>query len=129
MSSIPKHQIPNHSCSYTQLQQSLPLNPSLCRSSRQALTSILKFRLLLHWAFLHQIRQSQVLPSSLFRLLRGSLNPKRRVLVWHYIVLVFWVDRLVMRGNIDFVVGQLVFAEIFEEVRVPRAVEVHVGVV
>jgi hypothetical protein len=50
------------------------------------------------------------------------------VLVWYYIILVFWVDRLVVCRDVDFVVGELVFAEIFEEVCVAGASEVDVGV-
>jgi hypothetical protein len=40
------------------------------------------------------------------------------MLVRHYIVLIFWINGLVMGRHVDFVVRELVFAEIFEEVRV-----------
>ena len=50
------------------------------------------------------------------------------MLVWYYIILIFWVDRLVVWRDVDFVVGELVFAEVFEEVCVAGAREVDVGV-
>jgi len=50
------------------------------------------------------------------------------MLVGNYIIFIFWIDRLVVRRHIDFVVGELVFAEVFEEVGVAGAVEVDVGV-
>lgn len=50
------------------------------------------------------------------------------MLVWHYIVLVFGVDGLIVGWDVDFVVWELVFAEVFEEVGVAGTVEVDVGV-
>jgi hypothetical protein len=50
------------------------------------------------------------------------------MLVRHYIVFIFWIDRLVVRRDVDLVVWELVFAEVFEEVRVTGPVEVDVGV-
>ncbi|KAE8450903.1 hypothetical protein EG329_005343 [Mollisiaceae sp. DMI_Dod_QoI] len=46
------------------------------------------------------------------------------MLIWHYIVFVFWVDGLVVRRDVDLVIRQLVFAEVFKEVGVSGAVEV-----
>lgn len=51
------------------------------------------------------------------------------MLVWHYIVLVFGIQWLVVRWNVDLVVRELVFAEVFKEVGVSRPVEVHVSAV
>jgi hypothetical protein len=51
------------------------------------------------------------------------------MLVWHHIILVFGVQRLVLRRDVDLVVGQLGGAEVFEEVDGARMVEVDVGVV
>lgn len=48
------------------------------------------------------------------------------MLVWDYIVFVFGIDGLVVRRHVDLVVGQLVFAEVFEKVRVSGAVEVYI---
>lgn len=50
------------------------------------------------------------------------------MLIGHYIVLIFRVDGLIVRRNVDLIIGELVFAEVFEEVRVPRSVEVNVGI-
>jgi hypothetical protein len=50
------------------------------------------------------------------------------VLIRNYIVFIFWVDRLVVRRHVNVVVGQLVLAEVFEEISVPGPVEVDVGV-
>lgn len=60
-------------------------------------------------------------------MLRRPLDAKRGMLVWDYVVFVFGVDRLVLGRDVDFVVGQLVLAEVLEEVRVAGAVHVHVG--
>jgi hypothetical protein len=51
------------------------------------------------------------------------------MLIRNYIILVFWIDRLVVRRNVDLVIWELVFAEIFEEVGVKQVVEVYVSVV
>jgi hypothetical protein len=51
------------------------------------------------------------------------------MLIRHYIVLVFRIERLVVRRDVDLVIWQLVFAEVLEEVCVPGSVEVHVSVV
>ena len=50
------------------------------------------------------------------------------MLVRDYIVFVFGVDGLVVWRHVYFVVGELIFAEVFEEVRVAGSVEVDVGV-
>jgi hypothetical protein len=50
------------------------------------------------------------------------------VLIRHYIVLILRIDRLVMRRHVDLIVGQFVFAEVFEEIRVAGPVEVDVRV-
>jgi hypothetical protein len=49
-------------------------------------------------------------------------------LIGYHIVLVFGIDGLVVRWHVDLVIGELVFAEVFEEVRVAGSVEVNVGV-
>jgi hypothetical protein len=51
------------------------------------------------------------------------------MLIWHNIILVFWIKRLIMGRDVDLVVWKLVFAEVFEEVSISGSVEVHVGVV
>lgn len=51
------------------------------------------------------------------------------MLVWHNIVFVFWVQRLVLRRDVDLVVWEFIAAEIFEEIGVSRGEEVNVGVV
>jgi hypothetical protein len=51
------------------------------------------------------------------------------MLIGYYIILVFWIYGLVMRRNVYFVVWELVFAEIFKEICIPRAVKMDVGVV
>jgi len=84
---------------------------------------------LLSRTLLHQVRQTQVLPSRLFGLLGGSLNTKRRMLIRNYIVFIFRIDGLVVRWNVDFIVWKFVFAKVFEEIRVSRTVEVDISVV
>lgn len=49
------------------------------------------------------------------------------MLVWYYIVLVFGVQWLVVRRDVDLIVGEFVFTEVFEEICVSRPVEVHVS--
>jgi hypothetical protein len=51
------------------------------------------------------------------------------MLIWHYIVLIFRVERLVVWGDIYLIIWQLVLTEVFKKVCVPRPVEVHVSVV
>jgi len=51
------------------------------------------------------------------------------MLVWHYIVLIFRIQRLVVRWYVDLVVWEFVLAEVFKEVCVSRPVEVHVSMV
>jgi len=79
-------------------------------------------------SLLHQVPQSQVFPSSLLYLLRRPLNSKRRMLIRYYIIFILRVDRLVVRRNIDLVIGEFVLAEVFEEVGVAGTVEVDVSV-
>lgn len=50
------------------------------------------------------------------------------MLVRHYVVFVFGIERLVLRRHVDLVVGQFVLAEVFEEIGVAGAREVDVGV-
>jgi hypothetical protein len=50
------------------------------------------------------------------------------MLIGHYIVLIFRIDGLVVRRNVDLIIGELVFAKVFEEVGVPGSVEVNVGI-
>jgi hypothetical protein len=51
------------------------------------------------------------------------------MLIWHYIVLIFRVEGLIVGWNVNFVVWKLIFAEVFEEICVSWAVEVYVGMV
>jgi hypothetical protein len=51
------------------------------------------------------------------------------MLVWHYIVLIFRIQWLVVRRDVDLIIRELVFAEVFKKVCVSRPVEVHVSVV
>jgi len=49
------------------------------------------------------------------------------VLVGDHVVLIFRVNGLVLRGNVDVVVGKLVAAEVLEDVRIAAGAEVDVG--
>lgn len=77
---------------------------------------------------LHQLPQPQIPPRRLLDPLRRLLDAKRRVLVRHHVVLVLRVDGLVLGLDEDVVAREAVAAEVLEEVRVARAVEVDVGV-
>ncbi len=79
--------------------------------------------------FLHQISQSQISPCGFPSLLCSPLDSKCRMLIWHYIVLIFRIQWLVVRRDVDVVIRQLVFAEIFKEVCVSRPVKMHVSMV
>ena len=61
-------------------------------------------------------------------LLRRSRDSESSVLVWHDIVLVFWIYGLVVRRDVDFVTFELGGTKVFKEVGVPGAGEVDVGV-
>ena len=100
-------------------------------SSRQRSSALLDLeaRTRLLWPLLHQSRQTQILPSRLLGFLSSSLYSKRRMLIRDYVVLIFGVDGLVMRWNVDLVIWELVLAEIFEQVCVSRAIEVDIGMV
>lgn len=50
---------------------------------------------------LHQFVQSQVFPRRLSFRLSGTLDAECGMLVWYHVVLVFWVDGLVVRGDVD----------------------------
>lgn len=50
------------------------------------------------------------------------------MLVGYDVILVFRIDGLEMWWDVDLVGGQLVLAEVFEEIRVAGSVHVHVGV-
>lgn len=60
-------------------------------------------------------------------LLRRALDAEGGVLVGDDVVLVFWVDRLVLRRHVDFFRQQRRPCEVFEEVGVARVREVDVG--
>lgn len=51
------------------------------------------------------------------------------MLIWHYVVFIFWIDRLVMGWHINLVIWQLVFAEVFQEICIARTVEVNIGII
>lgn len=51
------------------------------------------------------------------------------MLVRHNIVLVLGVDRLMVRGHVNVVRGQLVPAKLLQEICVARTMEVDLGVV
>jgi hypothetical protein len=51
------------------------------------------------------------------------------MLIRHDIILVFGVEWLIVRRDVDLVVRKLIFAEVFEEVGISRAIKVYVGVV
>jgi hypothetical protein len=108
----------------------MPLRPPIQNNplSRQRPRPSLQRPLLLLWPLLHQLRKSQILPRSLLNLLRRPLDPKCRMLIRHYIVLIFRIDGLVVWRDVYLVVWEFVFAKVFEEVRVPGPVEVDVGV-
>ena len=51
------------------------------------------------------------------------------MLIWHDVVFVFWIRRLILRRDVDCFVREVGWAvELFEEVGVPRGEEVYVGV-
>lgn len=49
------------------------------------------------------------------------------MLVGDHVVLIFGIDGLVLRSNVDVVVGKLVATEVLEDVRVAAGAEVDVG--
>jgi hypothetical protein len=51
------------------------------------------------------------------------------VLIGNYIILILWVYGLVVRWDIDIVIGQFVFAEVLEEISYTGQGEVDVGVI
>jgi len=50
------------------------------------------------------------------------------MLIRNYIILIFWVQRLVLRRYVDFIIWELVFAEVFEKICMAGSGEVDVGV-
>jgi hypothetical protein len=48
------------------------------------------------------------------------------VLIRYHVILVFWVDGPVLRRDVNLVVGELVLAEVLEEIRVAGAMHVHI---
>lgn len=59
------------------------------------------------WTFLHKLLQSQIPPADLLLRLRRSCYPKGGVLVWHDVVFVFWVRRLVLWRHVDRLCGEV----------------------
>jgi len=51
------------------------------------------------------------------------------MLVWNHIILIFWIDGLILGGNVDLIIWELVSAEIIKEICISRTVEVDVGAV
>jgi hypothetical protein len=74
-----------------------------------------------------QLLQPQILPRRLLVLHCVALDSKRGMLVGHDIILVFRVQRLVLRRNEDFLWLKVRAGELFEEVGDARGVEVEVG--
>ncbi len=79
-------------------------------------------------SLLHEFGEVEVFPGRLLVALRGLLDAEGGVLVGHDVVLVFGVNGLVVRGHVDLVVGQLVLAEVLEEVGVAWPLHVDVCV-
>lgn len=79
-------------------------------------------------ALLHEAGEAEVLPGRLLAALRGLLDAEGGVLVGHDVVLILGVDGLVVRRHVDVVVGQLILAEVLEEIRVARPLHVYVRV-
>lgn len=75
----------------------------------------------------HQLAQSKVAPGRLAARLGGTLDAECGVLLGHDIILVLRVDGLVLRGDVNVVGGQLVAAELLEQVSVAGPVEVNLG--
>ncbi len=50
------------------------------------------------------------------------------MLIWYHVVLIFGIQGLIVRRDVDIVIWELVFAEVFEEVGVSGAVEVDICV-
>jgi hypothetical protein len=48
------------------------------------------------------------------------------MLVRHYVVLIFRIQGLVVRWDVDLIIRQLVLAKVLEEISIPRPVEMHV---
>jgi hypothetical protein len=53
---------------------------------------------------------------------------RRGECTYHYIILVFGIDRLIVRRYVNLIVGQLVFTEVFKEICVSWTVEMDVGI-
>jgi hypothetical protein len=51
------------------------------------------------------------------------------VLAWYHVVFIFWVEWLIVRWNVDLIIREFVFAEVFEEVGVSGTIEMDVVVV
>jgi uncharacterized protein YlxW (UPF0749 family) len=49
------------------------------------------------------------------------------VLIRNDIVLIFGVDRPVLRRDVNLIIGELVLAEVIEEICVAGAMHVHIG--
>jgi hypothetical protein len=97
-------------------------------SPGQALVPAASRRARLSWcgSLFHEIAEPQIPPRGLPAALGRLLNAKRGVLVRHHVVLILWVDGLVMRRDVDLVVGQLVLAKVLKQVRVPRPLHVYI---
>lgn len=78
---------------------------------------------------MHETLQPQISPSRLRLPLRRALNPERRVLVRHYVVLFVRVERLILRRDDDVFGGEFGGrrgGKGFEEVGVMGGVQVDV---
>lgn len=95
-------------------------------SSWQSTTGRSRIALAPFRPFFHEITQTQIFPSCATGLLRRALDAKRRVLIGNNVVLILRIDGLVLWRNVDLVVWELVFAEIFKEVRMALLTHVNV---
>lgn len=77
-------------------------------------------------ALLHQLSQTEILPCRLLVLLGCALDAKGSVLIRHDVILVFGIDGLMLRGHVDFIVGEPIAAEVLEEVGVVRGAQMDV---
>ena len=60
--------------------------------------------------------------------LSGTLNAKSSMLVWYNVIFIFWVQRLMLWGHIDFFWFQMCSSEVLEQIGVMCFVEMDIVV-
>lgn len=77
-----------------------------------------RLALFLRWPSGHQPVKTKISPRWLARLLLSSLDAKGGVLVWHNIVLVVGIERLMLRRDVDLLGRQFDTGEVLEQIGV-----------